>query len=176
MCNPVTIFTPAVSRQHRPSWRGFAAAACACAAVVCTQMFLRPFPKTQPCRHFSCKNKSTCARRAFWTNSQPSLCKRVPMLLGASRFQRTVGRVEGLEQTQETLQQARTAGSSPSAKQLLSEVVGRTRELSGEHPPFPQGSPELGFPGETAGAPPRNRSESRARPQGTCGSTLPCAA
>lgn len=49
MCNPVTIFMPAVSRQHQPSWRGFAAAACACAAAaVSTQMFLCPFPKCSP--------------------------------------------------------------------------------------------------------------------------------
>lgn len=48
MCNAVTIFMPAVSRQHQPSPRGFAAAACACAAGVCTQMVLRPFPKRSP--------------------------------------------------------------------------------------------------------------------------------
>lgn len=69
MCNPVTIFMPAVSREHQPSWRGFAAAACACAAAaVSTQMFLCPFPKCSPkCRDFSRGNKSTCTHRAFWT-------------------------------------------------------------------------------------------------------------
>lgn len=49
MCNPVTIFMPAVSREHQPSWRGFAAAARACtAAAVSTQMLLCPFPKCSP--------------------------------------------------------------------------------------------------------------------------------
>ena len=38
------------------------------------------------------------------------------MLLGASQLQRMGGRVEGLDQTQETVQQARIEGSSLSAE------------------------------------------------------------
>lgn len=48
MCSTVTIFMPAVSRQRWPSERGFTAAACACTALVCTQMFLPPSPNCSP--------------------------------------------------------------------------------------------------------------------------------
>ena len=98
----------------------------------------------QHCRHFSCKNKSTCAHRAFWANSQPSLCKRVMMLFGASQLQRMSGKVEGLDQTQETVQRSRasTECSSPIAK---AAALWSIRESNW--------AAEWGFPGEKVGSP-----------------------
>lgn len=134
MCNPVTIFMPAVRREHQPSWRGFAAAACACtAAAVSTQMFLCPFPK---CSSVDISPVETKALVLILLDTlQPLFFKCVLMLPGEPQPPRMGGRIQGLDQTQETVQQDRTEGSSPSAQAgTVSELQGLPWENGGCSP------------------------------------------
>lgn len=122
-------------------------------------MFLRPFPNRSPVDIPLVKTESTCAHRAFWTNSEPSLCKHVLMLLGASQLQGTGGRVEGLDQTQQTVQQARIEGSSLSPKAAALWSIGES-EWAAER-------------GKRCVLPPRSHLESRAWPQGRVAARCP---